>query len=213
MKRVRGKFLKSAIICFVLIAILSTTVFAAANYYITKSGTSFQIVNLAVGKNLIPRSQMPDNLPALLIDDRTYVPLRAAVDSVNGDVLWDGNTKTASVQACNTIIMFSNGTPTDTVNRQATGMSFITSIPASMLNEYMKYEYMCVAEYKDKYGTVVFGDDIKSTFQISENEGITLKYNINYNFMNSGTHVIKLMIRKLEEEKWTIVAKRTINVK
>lgn len=37
------------------------------------------------------------NVPAIAINGRTYIPLRAAAESMGAEVIWDNNTSTAYI--------------------------------------------------------------------------------------------------------------------
>ncbi len=55
----------------------------------------FQINNYTAYKN--GYKEIPLDVPPVIFDDRTYLPLRAVAEAMNADVNWDGNTRTVDI--------------------------------------------------------------------------------------------------------------------
>ncbi|MCX7745892.1 MAG: copper amine oxidase N-terminal domain-containing protein [Clostridia bacterium] len=80
------------------IAAMTTTVFAATSALKYKG---FDMVNVTVNGTLLKT-----DVPAIIMDGRTLLPLRKVVESVNGLVTWDGKNKTAVITKPQVNIMF-----------------------------------------------------------------------------------------------------------
>lgn len=55
----------------------------------------FQIENYTALKN--GYKEIPLDVPPVIFDDRTYLPLRAVAEAMNADVNWDGDTRTVQI--------------------------------------------------------------------------------------------------------------------
>lgn len=55
----------------------------------------FQIGNYTAYKN--GYKEIPLDVPPIIFDDRTYLPLRAVAEAMNADVNWNGNTRTVEI--------------------------------------------------------------------------------------------------------------------
>lgn len=203
-------FLKGILVGGVAAVILSSAaVYAADKYYKTKSGASFPVANFAVGNEVIPQENMPDKVPPMMIDGRTFIPLRASVDAVGGDVDWDDATKTASVKLANNVIMFRNGEPTDFIQQGESGIKFLACVPIQMLQTFTDYESTWVFLHESGK---IYGGESTNKHAVT-NRGIYSYYSSSsYNFTDKGVHTIMFKIRKAGTEKWTVVAKRKIKI-
>ena len=56
----------------------------------------FQIDNYTALKN--GYKEIPLDVPPIIFDDRTYLPLRAVAEAMNADVNWNGNTRTVEIR-------------------------------------------------------------------------------------------------------------------
>ncbi|MEW9671073.1 copper amine oxidase N-terminal domain-containing protein [Ammoniphilus sp. 3BR4] len=86
--------MKKRIIGLVLLSsfVLSGTVLAVSNGMFK----GFQIVNVVIGGN-----QVKGDVPAIVLDGRTMVPLRTVSESLGANVQWDAGSKTVKIQASN----------------------------------------------------------------------------------------------------------------
>ena len=86
-------------------------------------------VKLMLNNNLFTPSQ--DQMPPVIIDDRTLVPVREVFEALNGTVAWDNNTRTVTVTMNgNTIILTINST-TALINN----VSKELDVPAKIIND------------------------------------------------------------------------------
>ncbi len=203
-------YLKGILVGGIAVAFLSSAaVYAVDKYYETKGGASFPVANFAVGNEVIPHESMPDKVPPMIIDGRTFIPLRAAVDAVGGDVEWDAASKTAFAKIASNVIILRNNEPTDFIQQNESSVTFFASVPIQMLQTYTDYESTWIILHEN--GKIYGGESINK-HEIT-NRGISSYYtNSTYNFTDKGSHTIMFKVRKAGTEKWTVVAKRTIKV-
>jgi hypothetical protein len=143
---------------------------ASENVFKTKGGVDYNIVNLAVGTEQILQANMPDQMPGILIDGRTYVPLRAAVEAVNGDVAWDGATKTASVMTAENIINFQDGNIIGNISVNSEPFFSLADLSTPAVKAQASYENQWVLEFE--------GEIVESTqiFSVYSDEAGTTKW-------------------------------------
>jgi hypothetical protein len=188
---------------------IGLSVSASENVFKTKGGVDYNIVNLAVGTEQVPQANMPDQMPGILIDGRTYVPLRAVVDAVNGDVAWDGATKTASVMTADNVINFQDGYVIGgvPVNNSEPFLS-LADLSTPIVKSNTSYENQWTLEFE---GKVI---DISEVFAVySGDSGFYSEVEWSYNFPKAGVYKIKLHIREAGTIKWYAVAQKEIVAK
>jgi hypothetical protein len=187
---------------------IGLSVSASENVFKTKGGVDYDIVNLAVGTEQVPQANMPDQMPGLLIDGRTYVPLRAVVEAVNGDVAWDGTTKTASVMTAENIINFQDGNIIGNISVNSEPFFSLADLSTPAVKAQTSYENQWTLEFE---GKVI---DISEVFAVySGDSGFYSEVEWSYNFSKAGVYKIKLHIREAGTIKWYAVAQKQIVAK
>lgn len=197
--------IKTALGTMAVLLSIGLTVSASENEFKTKNGVTYGVVNLAVGTEQIAQSSMPDQMPGILIDGRTYVPLRAAVEAVNGDVAWDGTTKTASVMTADNVINFQNGNVIGNININSEPFISLADLSTPVVKGNTSYENQWVIEFE---GEVVDSTDIFAVH--SDESGFYSDVEWGYNFPTPGSYKIKLQIREAGTSKWYAVAQKQI---
>lgn len=184
---------------------ISLSVSASENVFKTKGGVDYNVVNLAVGTEQVPQADMPDQMPGILIDGRTYVPLRAVVEAVNGDVAWDGTTKTASVMTADNVINFQDGNIIGNIFVNSEPFISLADLSTPVLKKHTNYETQWIIEFE---GEIVYSDGI---FEVNSDEsGFYSDVEWGYDFPTAGAYNLKLQIKEAGTSKWYAVAQKQI---
>jgi hypothetical protein len=205
--KISKELLAGICIGIVLTIVLGSTIINAGEVFKTSNGAEFGIAHLSAGESLIPISSMPDEKPPLIIDGRTYVPLRAAINSVGGDVIWDGSTKTASLVIADTIDILYKSNLLAKINRFSSDLQFRASISSEYLVENENVSYIWSIE---KGGREIKSWPEKSLTATSSYAMFTL--NSDYDFPETGTYKIKLKIHKSGTTDWLTIAQRIVDI-
>ena len=107
-------------------------------------------VDIAVNGSFIKCSQKP-----IMVNNRTYIPLRALADAIGASISWDGNTRAATMTKSNHTFEFHSGWDTCTIdgvkkNHPTINHKDLLFVPVRAISETLGYG----VEWDDFYLTV-----------------------------------------------------------
>lgn len=92
------KFKKVLMITLVLVLVLSTVVVAANNVYKKEITATLGIMKFEVdGKDVTKEIEKKYDSPAFVVEERSYVPVRAIADLMGLEIVYDNSTHTAKI--------------------------------------------------------------------------------------------------------------------
>lgn len=210
MKNSKKKILTGLAVLIAVSMLMSVSLAAdAKKTFTTKGGAVYEAVDIGGINGIVPLNEYPDQMPPILIDGRTYVPLRAAIQAAGGDVGWVPDLKTAFVQTADGILIMKDGALATTVHKGDTGVKFVSSISYILLPS-TQFDYYWVLE-KD-------GKEVEKTAVTTKDTGddgvIICEYDAQQQkFDDSGKYSLKVYYRIHGGSTWYNVARRNFTIR
>ena len=189
LKNTRKKGFAGLAVLIVITMLMSVSLAAdTKKTFTTKGGAVYDAVDMGGISGIVPLSEYPDQMPPILIDGRTYVPLRAAVQAAGGDVAWVADIKTAFINTADSILIMKDGALATTVHKGDTGIKFISSLSYVLMpSTQFDYYWVLVKDGKELEKTAVATKD-------SGNDGVIIcEYDAQQQkFEEAGNYSVKL---------------------